>query len=211
MLAPDKHALLDSRRSLDPSQGIDEVADLLIENGRIAALWRGDRANQHYTSWPTIEADGLVVTPGFVDLHCHLRYPGLAGEETIASGTSAAIRGGFTTVCAMANTKPPMDTPAKLEYVSAVIGAEARCTVKVIGAVSQNLAGNVNTSGADLLNAGAIALSDDGNPVWNSDVMTNALAQSERLGVPISAHEEIKDGTDADHQIHVGHARVKQA
>src|SRR3990172_8979541 len=105
--------LIRNGRVLDPGRGVDLTGNVLIRDGRIAAVGPGLAAN----GAEAIDASGLVVTPGFVDLHCHLRDPGFEYKVTIATGTQAAARGGFTTVCCMPNTDPPIDTRATLEYV----------------------------------------------------------------------------------------------
>src|SRR4030043_518058 len=108
--------LISGGRIIDPSQGIDKVADLLITKGKIA--WLGDKGTAPSQSdLTTIDATGLIVCPGFIDLHCHLREPGFEDKETIATGTRAAAKGGFTTVCCMPNTEPSIDTQATVEYV----------------------------------------------------------------------------------------------
>ncbi|HEV3311746.1 MAG TPA: amidohydrolase family protein, partial [Chloroflexota bacterium] len=183
--------MIKSGRVIDPSRGIDTVASILIDSGRVVEVGmlagfgspRPDRE---------VDANGLIVTPGFVDLHAHLRYPGLPDKETIASGTSAAIRGGFTTVCAMANSKPPVDSGSRVETVQARIHAEARCRVHVIGAVSRGLDGHELADSRELAEAGVVALSDDGNPVTDQGLMRSALTESEKLGIPVSAHEETR-------------------
>ncbi len=145
----------------------------------------------------TIDARGCVVCPGLVDIHAHLRYPGFVEKETIASGTSAAVRGGFTTVCAMANGEPPTDSPARVEQLNAMVQSEGRCRVAVVGAITRNLAGSGPADWSALKHEGCTALSDDGNPVMSPELMADALRASERLGVPVIAHEETRDGTDA--------------
>jgi dihydroorotase len=127
-----------------------------------------------------------------VDVHAHLRYPGQPDKETIASGTAAAVQGGFTTVCAMANASPPVDSPERVEQVLAMAEAEARCRLHTMGAVSRDLQGQEGTDARELALSGATALSDDGNPVADEGLMRQALQASERLGIPVSAHEEVR-------------------
>ena len=175
---------------IDPSLNIDETVDILVENGRIAG--RFHTGGHHVSPFAdrTLNASGFIVSPGFVDIHAHLRFPGQKAKESIASGTSAAIRGGFTTVCTMANTKPSIDSAAKVEQVLQVAAAEAKCRINVIGAVSKGLSGQINTNGPELVSEGVVALSDDGKAVLDREVMKRALAQSAKLGVAVSAHEE---------------------
>ncbi|MEE9400290.1 MAG: amidohydrolase family protein, partial [Dehalococcoidales bacterium] len=108
-----RSCLIANGRIIDPGQGIDEVGSLLISEGKIS--WRGKTPRR--SDYDILHADGLIVCPGFVDLHCHLRQPGFEKKETIATGTLAAARGGFTTICCMPNTSPPLDNPAVLDYV----------------------------------------------------------------------------------------------
>jgi dihydroorotase len=134
-----------------------------------------------------------VVSPGFFDLHCHLRQPGFEDKETIATGTAAAARGGFTTVCSMANTSPPIDTRALVEYVRAIAAAEGSVRVLPIAAITKGLAGVELTEMADLIDAGAVAFSDDGRAVANSRLMRHALEYSAMFGQPIIQHSEDRD------------------
>lgn len=175
---------------------MDQIGDILVENGRVADIFFDDQ-HSHVEAEAEIEAKDLVVSPGFVDVHAHLRYPGLSDKETIASGTAAAVRGGFTTVLAMANSDPPIDRPERVERVLAMVQAEAKCRVRTFGAVTTNLEGNENTDGRGLIQAGATALSDDGNPIMDVEIMAGALRLSSKLGILISVHEETRDGSDA--------------
>jgi dihydroorotase len=173
---------------VDPASGVDRRADVLIRNGHIEAiLGEGENVSPDI---PRMNATGLMVTPGFVDLHAHFRYPGQSHKETIASATASAIRGGFTTVCAMANTSPAIDSPLEVEDVLTRGQEESRCHLKTFAGVSKGLHGHDNTDAGALLAAGAIGLSDDGNPVESADIMRRALNESNRLGFPVSAHEE---------------------
>src|SRR5690348_14242600 len=117
----------------------------------------------------------LVLVPGFVDLHCHLREPGFEHKETIASGTRAAAAGGFTTVCCMPNTEPAIDTAGTLQYVLDVAQREAAVRVRPIAAVTRGRAGRELTDMAELAAAGAVAFSDDGNPIGSSALLRHAL------------------------------------
>lgn len=175
-------------RVIDPGSGVDGVADLVIADGHISGLDAPVPAGAR-----VIDARGLVVSPGFVDLHTHLRYPGFPEKETIATGTAAAAAGGFTTVCAMANTRPVVDAVAVFEQILAAVAREARVHVHQLAAVSRDLAGHELVDMAALAAAGAIAFSDDGKPVWNARLMRGALAAAAALGRPISVHEEDPD------------------
>ncbi len=177
--------LIQNGRVIDPSQDLDAELDVLIENGSISRVDRRIKADVE-----TLDAAGLVVTPGFIDLHTHLREPGQEHKETIASGTRAAVTGGYTAVCAMANTVPPNDERAVTEMVVAEAARNGACRVYPVGAVSRGLKGEELAELADLRAAGCVAVSDDGKPVWNAQLMRRALEYSLMLGLPIVAHEE---------------------
>ena len=177
--------LITNARVIDPSQELDGTLDILIENGSIARVDRKIRADVQ-----TIDAKGLVATPGFIDLHTHLREPGQEHKETIATGTRAAVAGGYTAVCAMANTVPPNDERAVTEMVLAEAARNGLCRVYPIGAVSKGLKGEEMAELADLRAAGCVAASDDGKPVYNAQLMRRALEYCSMLGMPVVAHEE---------------------
>jgi dihydroorotase len=179
-------------RLLDPSQDLDETGDLLIEEGLITRSGRSIKAS----GVTELDAAGLVVAPGFIDLHTHLREPGHEHKETIRSGTNAAVRGGFTAVCAMANTHPPNDERAVTEMIIAEAQRNGRCRVYPIGAVSKGLQGEALAEMADLRGAGCVAFSDDGRPVANAQLMRRALEYARMLSMPVVAHEEDMDLTE---------------
>lgn len=185
--------LIRNGRVIDPSQQIDEISDLLIEDGVITKRGRSIKAP---ASVQKLDATGLVVAPGFIDLHCHLREPGQEHKETIRSGTRAAVRGGFTAVCSMANTVPPNDERAVTEMVLAEAQRNGACRVYPIGAVSRGLAGEALAEMADLHAAGCVAFSDDGKPVRNAQLMRRALEYARMLDAVIVAHEEDADLTE---------------
>ena len=177
--------LITNGRIIDPSQRIDGKMDLLITDGVIAEVGKKLKA-----SGETIDASNLVIVPGFIDLHTHLREPGQEHKETIATGTRAAVAGGYTAVCAMANTHPPNDERAVTEMIIAEAARNGACRVYPIGAVSKGLRGEELAELADLRTAGCVAVSDDGKPVANAQLMRRALEYGAMLRMPIIAHEE---------------------
>jgi dihydroorotase len=142
------------------------------------------------------DASGLVVCPGFIDLHCHLREPGFEGKETIATGTKAASKGGFATVCCMANTEPPLDTPAVVDWVKQKASRDGLVAVLPIGCVTRGRKGDELTDMAGLAEAGVLAFSDDGDPVASSQIMRRAMENIRDLGLPIIDHCEDKALSD---------------
>lgn len=184
--------LIRNGRVVDPSQELDGKFDILIEDGLIS---RVDRRIQ-LAGIDTIDAQGLLVTPGLIDLHTHLREPGQEHKETIASGTRAAVAGGYTAVCAMANTVPPNDERAVTEMMLAEAARHGACHVYPIGAVSRGLKGEALAELADLRAGGCVAVSDDGKPVYNAQLMRRALEYCSMLGIPVIAHEEDADLTE---------------
>ena len=179
--------LIKSGRLIDPSQGIDGIHDLLVEDGVVSGMAPHIEPPERTE---VIDAAGMVVSPGFIDVHCHLREPGFEDKETIATGTLAAARGGFTTVCAMPNTNPTMDTAATLEYVLRKARDEATVRVLPIGCVTKQSKGKQLAEMGELAEAGAIGFSDDGNPVADSNIMRQALSYSSAMDMPIINHCE---------------------
>lgn len=189
--------VIKSGRIIDPSEGVDMVGDVLIEGGKVV---RVEVEIASLEGAQVIDADGMVVSPGFIDLHCHLRDPGLEYKETIASGTRAAAKGGFTTVCAMPNTEPTMHTRATVEYVMEKARTEGVVRVLPIGCVTKRSAGVELSEMAELAEAGCIGFSDDGHPVADSNIMRQALSyasglygQVSNLPLPIINHCETPD------------------
>ena len=179
---PPASLLLAGVRIVDPSDGTDAVGDLAIVDGRIVA------AGEVPPSAERIDGHGLIAAPGLCDLHVHLRDPGDPAGETIASGTRAAARGGFTTVCAMPNTDPPVDTG---EAVADILdrSQNAACRVRVIGAVTAGRAGEALADLEPMAEAGAIGFSDDGASVPEA-VVRDALDRLRALGLPLIEHAE---------------------
>jgi dihydroorotase len=184
-----KPLLIQGGRIIDPSRGIDEVGSLLITEGKISWLGKGEIALPQ-PDCDILDAQGLIVCPGFIDLHCHLRQPGFEDKETIATGSQAAARGGFTTICCMPNTNPPLDSQATIDYVTSTAASEGMVRILPIGCISKSRKGEELVPMAELASAGVIAFSDDGKPVLNSNLMRQALDQSRVLGLPIIDHSE---------------------
>ncbi|MDA1348198.1 MAG: dihydroorotase [Chloroflexi bacterium] len=185
-----KTILIRGGRIIDPSQGIDRIADLLLSKGVVKGL--ADHIDPPDGA-AVIDATGMVVSPGFIDLHCHLREPGFEYKETIATGTLAAARGGFTTVCAMPNTSPTMDTRATVDFVMRMAREEGAVRVLPIGCITKGSKGKELAEMGELAEAGAIGFSDDGHPVADSNVMRQALSYSSVYGLPIIDHCEAPD------------------
>jgi len=190
-----KPLLIQGGRIIDPSQGIDEVGSLLVTEGKISWLGKGE-ATPPQPDYDVLHAPGLIVCPGFVDLHCHLRQPGFEEKETIATGTRAAARGGFTTICCMPNTNPPLDNQTAVEYVKSKASSEGVVRVLPIGCISKGRKGEELAEMGELASAGVIAFSDDGEPALNSHIMRQALDYSRAFDLPIIDHCEDKALTE---------------
>jgi len=168
-------------RIIDPANERDEVADLLIDDG---VLVDSGAASAE------IDVSGYVVAPGFVDLHCHLREPGFEDKETIASGTRAAAAGGFTTLCALADTRPSIDTGSEVESVLTQARRDAVVRVLPLGTTTKRRAGEELAEMADMASAGAIAFSDDARAVRSARLMRHALEYSLLVDRPIVSHAQ---------------------
>lgn len=175
---------------IDPAAGIESVRDVLLEDGRVAAVAAGLARKSAFKGVPVIDAKGRWVLPGLVDMHVHLREPGREGDETIETGAKAAARGGVTTVLAMANTEPVTDSPAQLAFLRAKARSDAAITVLFAGAVTLGLKGEKLTEFAKLKAAGAAALSDDGRPVMDAGLLRRALEYAKDLGLLVIDHCE---------------------
>ncbi|HKJ83379.1 MAG TPA: dihydroorotase [Mariprofundaceae bacterium] len=172
-------------RVLDPANGVDAIQDLWIEDGRIAALGQHDA-----TPDSTIDATGMIVCPGFVDMHVHLREPGQEWKEDIESGSKAAVAGGVTTMCCMPNTQPRLDHAGVVRQVVERAREIGLCNVLPIGAVTKNLEGKELTEMRELARAGAVAFSDDGMPISDAGIMRKALEYAATFGHLIIQHAE---------------------
>lgn len=177
-------------RVVDPGTGLDGFWDILVVDGKISEII--PQGEKHPSAGPheIYDAKGKIVAPGFIDIHVHLREPGQEYKETIKSGSEAAARGGFTTVCCMPNTTPPNDCAAVTKFILHKAGSEAVVNVLPIGAVSQGLGGKAMAEYGDLAEAGVVALSDDGHPVVSSQLMRLAMEYSRAFGLTIIDHCE---------------------
>lgn len=182
---------------VDPSQGLDEVTDVLVRDGKIAdatqsVSMRGSEATEAISGdkIKVIDASGLIVSPGLIDMHVHLREPGREDEETIASGTEAAARGGFTSVACMANTKPVVDSATVVKMIKEKARDVGWVNVWPVGAITKGLAGEELVEMGDMLKAGACGFSDDGKGVMNAEVMRRALEYAKMFDCPTIVHAE---------------------
>ena len=180
--------LIKGPRIIDPSQELDQVGDILVENGTITHA--GTSLSEIPEGSEIFDGNGLVACPGFIDLHCHLREPGFEHKETIATGTQAAARGGFSTVCCMPNTVPPIDTASVVDQILLKAQNEAIVRVYPIGCVTKGRLGKNLSNMHELAKAGVVLYSDDGSPVYDSKLMRQALTYTRDLGIPISNHCE---------------------
>lgn len=182
--------LLKGGRVIDPSRGIDEIADLLIDGVQVSGIGRqgpgaGGRGPEVY------DVTGMVVAPGLVDMHVHLREPGAEHKETIETGANAAAAGGFTTILAMPNTVPAPDNRSVVEYVLSR-GQQTPINVLACGAMTKNMAGQEMAELGDMADAGAVAVSDDGYPIQNALIMRRVMEYSAMLNLPVLLHCEDK-------------------
>ena len=179
--------LIKGGRVIDPSQNIDETMDLLVVGGIIMELGKGLKAP---SGAKTIDAAGLLVTPGLIDMHVHLRDPGLEYKEDMVSGTRAAAAGGFTSVACMPNTKPVNDNKAITSYIVTKAGKEALVNVFPVGAITQGSKGENLAEMGELKESGCVAVSDDGRPVVNAELMRRALEYAKGMGIMVISHAE---------------------
>ncbi len=197
---------IEGGRLIDPAAALDGAYDLLIEDGRVAAVepragrdggaggaggdGRDGGAPGGRERGDRLDARGLVVAPGLIDMHVHLREPGQEYKETVATGTMAAAAGGFTAVACMANTEPVNDNRSVTEHILAEAERHGWARVHPIGAISKQLAGLELAEFGDMVRAGAVAVSDDGKPVMNAELMRRALLFARHFGIPVIQHAE---------------------
>ena len=183
-----KSILIKNGRIIDPSQELDIKGDLLISDGKIKEI--AQCINEIPSDCDVLDADGMIVCPGFVDFHCHLRQPGFEEKETIATGSKSAAKGGFTTICCMPNTNPALDNKATIDYIKAVSATDSCIRVLPIGCITKGREGKELADMGELSEAGVVAFSDDGSTIADSRIMKQALEYSNTFGLPVSDHCE---------------------
>ena len=179
--------LIKNGRVIDPSQGFDDVADVLVEAGVVKEIGKGLKAP---AGVETVDAAGKYVVPGLVDMHVHLRDPGLEYKEDIVSGTKAAAAGGFTSIACMPNTKPVIDNKAVASYIINKARSEGFCNVFPVGCITYGMGGERMAEMGELKEAGCVAVSDDGRPVANAELMRRALEYARGIGILVISHAE---------------------
>jgi dihydroorotase len=193
--------LVKNGRVVDPASKLDGPADVLLEDGRVAAVGR----NLERTNAEVFDASGLIVAPGFIDMHVHLREPGIEHSETIETGARAAAAGGFTSICCMPNTLPVNDNATVTSYIIERARQQAVVNVFPIGAITRDSAGKELAAIGSMRNAGIVAISDDGRPVMNARVMRRAMQIAKSLGLPVIDHCEdlhLSEGGDMHEGLH---------
>jgi len=176
---------------VDPANKIDEKLDVLVNNGKIEKTGKSIAGKEA----KVIDAEGCVVTPGFIDMHVHFREPGHEYKETIETGSRAAAKGGFTTVCCMPNTNPPLDNQAMIEFINMKSKQVGLIDVLAIGTITKARAGEEMAPIGELFKAGAVAISDDGSTVMNAEILRRALEYCKMFNIPVIEHCEDKNLT----------------
>jgi dihydroorotase len=195
--------LITNGRVLDPSQNVDRVTNLLLRDGKVVGFDVAANGQDQI-----IDATGMIVTPGLIDMHVHLREPGREEAETIETGTASAAAGGFTSIACIPNTEPPIDTQATVEFIQHQAERAGHCNVFVVACVSKNREGKELAEIGQLVNAGAVAFSDDGAPVYDAEVMRRALEYCAMFDKPILNHEEVLELTRGGAMMHEGLASL---
>ena len=183
-----KPLLIKDGNILDPSKGIDTVSDLLIMDGKVADVGHSISVGPDVAD--VINARNLLVTPGWIDIHTHLREPGQSHKETIRTGSWAAAAGGFTSIACMPNTNPVNDNSFVTSYLYQKISSESDINIYVIGAISKGLAGEELATIGSMYEVGIVGISDDGNTVMNSYLMRKAMDYSKRFDLVVISHAE---------------------
>ena len=179
--------LLTGGRGIDPANSFDSLADLLLVDGKVAALGPA-AATQASEQTERLDVRGCVVCPGLIDLHVHLREPGFTIKETIATGTAAAARGGFTSVVCMPNTSPAIDSASTVALIHERAARQAKVNVFVAGAISRGIGGEELASIGSLKRAGVVAITDDGRCIQNNELMRRALEYAKMFDLPVLDH-----------------------
>ena len=182
--------LIQNGRVIDPSQPMDRVTNLLVEDGKIAAYDVAPNGSE-----TVLDASGKIVAPGLIDMHVHLREPGREEDETVETGTAAALAGGFTSIACIPNTEPPIDSQGSVEFIRDRANRADHCNVFVIACVSKNREGKELAEIGQLCQAGAVAFSDDGAPVWDAELMRRAFEYCLMFDKPVLNHAEIRELT----------------
>ncbi|HCT65081.1 MAG TPA: dihydroorotase [Lachnospiraceae bacterium] len=180
--------LIKNGRLVNPATKINDIMDILIEDDKIIEIRKGITAETD----KTINAEGKIVTPGFIDVHVHLRDPGFEYKETIKTGSMAAVMGGFTTICCMPNTEPVIDSEIMVEYIKLRAKREAFCNVLPIGAITKGQNGEELANIGKMINAGACGISEDGKSVLNAAMLKTAMNYSKMFNIPVMSHCEDK-------------------
>ena len=196
--------LIKGGRVIDPASNVDTVQDLLIKNGKISKVSRSITSKGAVT----IDASDKIVVPGLIDMHTHLREPGREDEETIGSGTRAAVKGGFAAVCCMPNTTPPIDDQGTVRFILERAKEWGKCNVFPVGAITKKRSGQEIAEIGDLVEAGCVAISDDGSPVMNAEIMRRALEYTKQFNIPVISHCENTNMT-TDSQMNEGFISTK--
>lgn len=173
-------------RVIDPESKLDRVVNIFIQDGVIRSM---GKPGGRFKAKEVINAEGMILVPGLIDMHTHLREPGREDEETIYTGSCAAVAGGFTSICCMPNTHPPIDNQETVKFIYEK-AKHAKCKIYPIGCITKNLKGEELTEIYDLVQAGVVAISDDGKPVSNPQVMRNAMEYSRMFDLPVISHCE---------------------
>ncbi len=179
--------LIENGRVIDPANALDETTNVAVSEGRILAV--GKQAPADFSPDVVLDASGMWVTPGLIDMHVHLREPGREDKETIATGTQAAAAGGFTAVACMPNTTPALDEESKIRYVIQR-GEQCPCRIYPIGAITKDIEGEELAPFGEMVRAGARGVSDDGKTVRNAAMMRNAFNYSKSFDIPVICHCE---------------------